>query len=188
MFTRTISVGALIGILLPLAASAETLDSAKNLLYSRNLKSIERSPDLRKFGIATGVQKPTTFATKVYQTAPQTNANTILTSDPKNGTILDNSKLDPKSFEVNRAAATPWETVSPNNRIQKAFWTSDVQQKAYFKPAIPAKQQVVHYTRPNRPNKDSLDGERSGINKLQRWYLQNQNKTTTSPSTTETQK
>lgn len=66
----------------------------------------------------------------------------------------------------------PWESLTYKNRVRRAFRQMDLSELPYMKPETEANKGRIHYTRPNRSARGTLDGEVSGKKKLLRYYFQ----------------
>ncbi len=66
----------------------------------------------------------------------------------------------------------PWEALTFKNRVRRAMNKMDISELPYMKPEVKAKKHVIHYDRLNRSARGTLNGERTGKNKLWKLYYQ----------------
>ena len=69
-------------------------------------------------------------------------------------------------------ALMPWEALTFKNRVSRAMNKMELNTIPFMKPEVEAKRQVIHYDRLNRPARGTLNGERTGKNKLLKLYYQ----------------
>jgi len=66
----------------------------------------------------------------------------------------------------------PWEALTFKNRVRRAMGKMELSELPYMKPEVEAKRQVIHYNRADRSARGTLNGERTGKNKLLKLYYQ----------------